>query len=49
MESIRYGIIVDTKENRSAAGLLLHNARRGGTVFNTVAPGANLQGLLRHR
>ena len=47
MESIRYEIVVDTDETDQRLDLLHDNVRKFGTVFNTVAPGTNLQGSLR--
>lgn len=47
MESIRYEIIVDTDETDQRLALLHENVRKFGTVFNTVAPGTDLQGSLR--
>jgi uncharacterized OsmC-like protein len=47
MESIRYEIIVDTDETDQRLDLLHDNVRKFGTVFNTVAPGTDLQGSLR--
>lgn len=49
MESIRYEIIVDTDESDQRLALLHDNVRKFGTVFNTVAPGTDLQGSLRRR
>lgn len=49
MESIRYEIIVDTDESDHRLELLHENVRKFGTVFNTVAPGTDLQGVLRRR
>ncbi|WP_372986235.1 OsmC family protein [Marinobacter sp.] len=47
MESIDYEIIVDTGENDRRLELLHENVRKYGTVFNTVAPGTQLNGVLR--
>lgn len=47
MESIRYEIIVDTDEPDRRLDLLHENVRKYGTVFNTVAPGTELIGVLR--
>ena len=47
MESIRYEILVDTDETERRLELLHDNVRRYGTVFNTVAPGTDLAGVLR--
>ena len=49
MESIRYEIIVDTDEPDQRLSLLHENVKKYGTVFNTVAPGTELTGLLRRR
>lgn len=49
MESIRYEIIVDTDESDQRLALLHENVKKYGTVFNTVAPGTDLRGVLRRR
>jgi len=49
MESIRYEIIVDTDESDQRLNLLHENVKKYGTVFNTVAPGTDLSGVLRRR
>ena len=49
MESITYEIIVDTDEPDQRLDLLHYNVRQYGTVFNTVAPGTTLHGVLRRR
>lgn len=49
MELIRYEIIVDTDESDQRMALLHDNVKKYGTVFNTVAPGTDLQGTLRRR
>lgn len=49
MESIRYEIIVDTDETDHRLDLLHDNVKKYGTVFNTVAPGTDLSGVLRRR
>lgn len=49
MESIRYEIIVDTDEDDRRLALLHDNVRKFGTVFNTVAPGTDLSGVLRRQ
>ncbi|RYF19203.1 MAG: OsmC family peroxiredoxin [Comamonadaceae bacterium] len=46
MESIRYEITVDTDEPDRRLDLLHDNVRKYGTVFNTVAPGTDLSGVL---
>lgn len=47
MESIDYEILVDTDESDRRLELLHENVRKFGTVFNTVAPGTALRGVLR--
>ena len=47
MESIRYEIIVDTDESDQRLNLLHENVKKYGTVFNTVAPGTDLSGVMR--
>lgn len=47
MESITYEILVDTDESDHRLELLHTNVRKFGTVFNTVAPGTQLTGVLR--
>lgn len=49
LESIRYEIIVDTDESDRRLELLHENVRKYGTVFNTVAPGTDLSGVLRRK
>ena len=49
MESITYEIIIDTDEPDRRLDLLHENVRRYGTVFNTVAPGTELSGVLRRK
>ena len=49
MESITYEIIVDTDENEHRLALLHDNVKKYGTVFNTVAPGTQLTGVLRRK
>ena len=46
MESIRYTIVVDTDETDQRLKLLHENVKKYGTIFNTVAPGTDLQGVL---
>ena len=48
MESIRYRIEVDTDESDQRLNLLHENVKKYGTVFNTVAPGTDLSGVM-HR
>ncbi len=47
MESINYEIIVDSDESDHRLELLHDNVRKYGTVYNTVAPGTRLAGVLR--
>lgn len=47
MESITYEIIVDSDESDRRLELLHDNVRKFGTVFNTLAPGTQLSGVLR--
>jgi len=47
MARIDYEILVDTDEPDRRLELLHDNVRRYGTVFNTVAPGTELNGSLR--
>ena len=49
MESIRYEIIVDTDEVDRRLDLLHENVKKYGTVFNTVAPGTELTGVLQRK
>ena len=49
MESISYEIEVDTDEPDSRLALLHENVKKYGTVFNTVAPGTDLSGLLMRK
>lgn len=46
METISYEIIVDTDEEDHRIDLLHENVKKFGTVFNTVAPGTELQGSM---
>ena len=47
MESIDYEILIDTDESEHRLELLHENVKKYGTVFNTVAPGTALTGVLR--
>lgn len=47
MESIDYEILVDTNETDHRLELLHDNVKKYGTVFNTVAPGTQLRGVLK--
>ena len=49
MESISYEIIVDTDESDRRLDLLHDNVKKFGTVFNTVAPGTELAGVLHRK
>lgn len=49
MGAIRYEIIVDTDESDQRLALLHQNVKNYSTVFNTVAPGTELRGVLRRR
>jgi uncharacterized OsmC-like protein len=46
LERIDYEILVDTDESDRRLELLHENVRKYGTVFNTVAPGTDLSGVL---
>ena len=47
MERIDYQILVETDEPDHRLALLHENVKKYGTVFNTVAPGTILDGVLR--
>lgn len=49
MESIDYEIIVDTDESDRQLAVLHDNIKKFGTVFNTIAPGTQLQGTMCRR
>ncbi len=49
MASISYEIVVDTDEPDRRLDLLHDSVRKYGTVFNTVAPGTQLTGVLRRQ
>lgn len=49
MESITCEIVVDSSEPDRRLELLHENVRKFGTVFNTVAPGTHLSGVLRRK
>jgi uncharacterized OsmC-like protein len=49
MESIRYEIVMDTDEPDRRLDLLHDNVKKYGTVFNTIAPGTDLSGVLRRK
>jgi uncharacterized OsmC-like protein len=46
MASISYEIVVDTDESDRRLDLLHDNVKKFGTVFNTVAPGTQLSGVM---
>lgn len=47
MESISYEILLDSDESDQRLNLLHDNVRKYGTVYNTVAPGTQLTGVLQ--
>lgn len=49
MASVTYEIIVDTDEKDRQLELLHDNVKKFGTVFNTIAPGTALSGVLRRK
>lgn len=49
MESIDYEIVVDTDEPDRRLELLHENVKKYGTVYNTIAPGTTLRGVLRRK
>jgi uncharacterized OsmC-like protein len=46
MESVTYEIVVDTDESDRRLELLHDNVKKFGTVFNTMAPGTQLSGVM---
>jgi len=44
-----YEFVVDTDEPDGRLNLLHDNVRKYGTVFDTVAPGTELSGVLRRK
>jgi len=46
MESIEYELSLDTDEDDRGLALLHENVKRFGTVFNTIAPGTHLKGVI---
>ena len=42
-------IVLDTDESEQRLALLHQNVKNYGTVFNTVAPGTGLSGVLRRK
>ena len=49
LESVHYEIVVDSDEPDRRLALLHENVKKYGTVFNTVAPGTTLSGVLRRK
>ena len=49
MASMTYDIVVDSDETDHRLNLLHDNVKKFGTVFNTVAPGTVLKGVLRRK
>ena len=49
MASMTYDIVVDSDETDHRLNLLHDNVKKFGTVFNTVAPGTVLEGVLRRK
>ena len=49
MLSIDYELIVDTEENDHRLELLHTNVRKFGTISNTVAAAAKLEGIIRRK
>lgn len=49
MESITYEIVVDSDESDARLALLHENVKKYGTVFNTIAPGTTLTGVLHRK
>jgi len=47
MESIKYEIIVESDESDRRLDLLHENVMKFGTVFNTLAPGTKLIGVIK--
>lgn len=47
LASIDYEILVDSDESDRRLDLLHENVRKDGTVFNTVAPGTSITGIMR--
>lgn len=47
MNSIEYNIEVDTDETEHKLQLMHNNIKKFGTVYNTVAPGTELSGVIR--
>jgi hypothetical protein len=49
MISIDYELIVDTDESDQRLDLLHKNARKYGTISNTVAEATKLEGVIRRK
>lgn len=49
MAAINYEIVVDTDEPDRRLELLHENVRKFGTVYNTIASGTQLAGVLRRK
>jgi uncharacterized OsmC-like protein len=49
MVSINYEVIVDTEEDDRRLELLHYNIRKFGTISNTVAAAAKLEGTIRRK
>jgi len=49
MVSIDYEILVDSDEDERKLKLMHENIQKYGTVYNTVAPGTDLKGVLLRR
>ena len=49
MVSVNYELIIDTEEDDRRLALLHANVRKYGTISNTVAPAAKLEGTIRRK
>ena len=49
MDSINYELIIDTEEDDRRLALLHANVRKYGTISNTVAAAAKLEGTIRRK
>jgi len=49
MASIEYEILVDSDESEHKLDLMHDNIRKFGTVYNTLAPGTELTGVLKKK
>lgn len=47
LELVTYDIAIDSDESNERLALLHKNVQKFGTVFNTIAPGTELRGVLR--